>query len=164
MAGSFNQVILLGNLTRDVELKYTPNNTAVGTFAIATNRSWTTPTGEKREEVMYIDCEAWGKTAEMLKQYVGKGRKLFVQGRIKLDQWKDKNDGSNRSKHRVVVEEFRFVDSRPGGGGPPPGADESTPSSPVQTRSQGNRAPAGAPAGPSEMDGPEPIAEGDIPF
>ena len=117
MAGSFNKVILMGNLTRDIELRYTPNNTAVGNFGVAVNRSWKTPDGQLQEEVTFVDCEAWGKQAEIMSQYLGKGRRVFVEGRLKLDQWQDKNDGSKRSKLKVVVEEFRFVDAKPGAGG-----------------------------------------------
>jgi single-strand DNA-binding protein len=117
MAGSFNKVILMGNLTRDIELRYTPNNTAVGNFGVAVNRQWKTPDGQTQEEVTFVDCEAWGKQAEIMSQYLNKGRRVFVEGRLKLDQWQDKNDGSKRSKLKVVVEEFRFVDSKPGAGG-----------------------------------------------
>ncbi len=160
MAGSFNQVILLGNLTRDIELKFTPSNTAVGNFGVATNRTWTTPTGEKKEEVTFVDCEVWGKQAEIMKQYLAKGRAVFIQGRLKLDTWKDKTDGSNRSKLKVVVEEFRFVDgprsgqSGPGGGGS--GEMDGAPQ--VQTRSQ-RPSPAAAAA-----DLAPPIDENEIPF
>jgi single-strand DNA-binding protein len=117
MAAGFNKVMLMGNLTRDLEMRFTPSNTAVGTFGLAVNRTWRTPEGEKKEEVSFIDCEVWGKQAEIMKQYLAKGRPVFIEGRLKQDTWKDKNDGSNRSKLKVVVEEFRFIDSRPGGGG-----------------------------------------------
>ncbi|MGQ0629202.1 MAG: single-stranded DNA-binding protein [Phycisphaerales bacterium] len=160
MAGSFNQVILLGNLTRDIELKYTPSQTAVATFGIATNRSWTSPTGEKKEEVTFVDCEAWGKQAEVMKQYLTKGRAVFVQGRLKLDTWKDKNDGSNRSKLKVVVEEFRFVDGpRSGQSGPGPSAGDESGAPQVQTRSTRPSAPAAA-----HMDAAPEMDEKDIPF
>ncbi|MBC7835196.1 MAG: single-stranded DNA-binding protein [Phycisphaerales bacterium] len=117
MANSYNKVILMGNLTRDLELRYTPNNTAVANFGVAVNREWKSPDGQKNEEVTFVDCEAWGKQAEIMSQYLSKGRKVFLEGRLKLDTWKDKTDGSNRSKLKVVVEEFRFVDSKPGAGG-----------------------------------------------
>ena len=120
MAGSFNKVILLGNLTRDVEVRQA-GSTSVGKLGLAVNRKFTTAGGETREEVTFIDCEAWGKTAEIMAKYLAKGRPVFIEGRLKLDQWEDK-DGKKQSKLKVVVESFQFVDSRAagdgGGGGP----------------------------------------------
>jgi len=110
MAGSFNKVILMGNLTRDIEIRHTSGNTAVGNFGIAVNRKFKTQAGEQREEVAFVDCEAWGRTAEVMSQYLSKGRAVLIDGRLKLDQWEDK-DGGKRSKLAVVVENFQFVDS-----------------------------------------------------
>lgn len=118
--GNFNRVFLMGNLTRDVELRHTPNNTPVAKFGIAVNRRFTVGDGsnrEQREEVTFVDCEAWGRTAEVMSQYLSKGRPVFIEGRLKLDQWQDKESGQNRSKLHVVVESFQFIDSRQGGGG-----------------------------------------------
>jgi single-strand DNA-binding protein len=107
----------MGNLTRDVELRYTPNgNQAVANFGIACNRKFKTQSGEEREEVTFVDCEAWGRTGEIMKEYLSKGRPVFVEGRLKLDQWEDK-EGKKQSKLRVVVENFQFIDSKGGGGG-----------------------------------------------
>lgn len=117
MAGSFNKVILMGNLTRDVEIRHTPSNTAVGNFGLAVNRRYRTQSGENREEVTFVDCEAWGRTAEVMSQYLSKGRPVMIEGRLKLDQWEDKNGGGKRSKLSVVVENFQFVDSGQGGSG-----------------------------------------------
>jgi len=114
MAGSFNKVLLLGNLTRDVELRYTSNNTPVGKLGLAVNRRYRTADGENREDTTFVDCEAWGRTAETMSRYLAKGRPVFIEGRLKLDQWQDR-EGNNRSKLLVVVENFQFVDS-PGGG------------------------------------------------
>jgi single-strand DNA-binding protein len=108
---SYNKVLLMGNLTRDIELKYTPSNMAVAEIGLAVNHRFKTKEGEAKEEVTFVDCEAWGRTAEVMKQYLVKGRPVFVEGRLKLDQWKDKQDGSNRSKLRVVIENFQFIDS-----------------------------------------------------
>lgn len=116
MAGSFNKVILMGNLTRDVEMRHTPQNTAVGSFGLAVNRRYKTQDGQNHEEVTFVDCEAWGRTAEVMAQYLKKGRPAFIEGRLKLDQWQDQQ-GNKRSKLKVVVENFRFVDSGQGGGG-----------------------------------------------
>ena len=110
MAGSVNKVFLMGNLTRDVELKYTPSNQPVATFGLAMNRRYKTKDGENREETTFVDCEAWARTAEVMSEYLSKGRPVFIEGRLKLDQWQDK-EGNNRSKLRVVVENFQFVDS-----------------------------------------------------
>jgi len=117
MPGSFNKVMLMGNLTRDLELRHTGSNTAVGNFGLAVNRRFKTQSGEQREEVTFVDCEAWGRTAEVMSQYLSKGRSVFIEGRLKLDQWEDKNGGGKRSKLSVVVENFQFVDSDTGSGG-----------------------------------------------
>lgn len=117
MAGNLNKVMLMGNLTRDVEVRHTGSNTAVGNFGLAVNRKYKTKDGDQKEEVTFVDCEAWGRTAEVMGQYLAKGRPVLIEGRLKLDEWEDKKDGSKRSKLRVVVENFQFVDSGSGGGG-----------------------------------------------
>ena len=113
---NFNKVLLVGNLTRDPELKHTPSNQAVVAIGLAVNRQFTTKEGEKREETTFVDCEAWGRQAEVMAQYLSKGRPVLIEGRLKLDQWQDK-DGNNRSKLKVVVENFQFLGSRSEGGG-----------------------------------------------
>jgi len=151
MAGSYNKVLLMGNLTRDVELRHLPNsNTAVANIGLAVNRRFRTADGENREETTFVDCEAFGRTAETMSQYLKKGRPVFVEGRLKLDQWEDR-DGQKRSKLKVVVESFQFIDSREGGGG-----DSGGPSR------QGARSGARAPAGGGNDY--EPVSEDDIPF
>ena len=112
---NLNKVMLAGNLTRDPELKYTPNNTAVCNIGVASNRTWRDKDGQKQEEVTFVDCEAWGKTGEAINEYLTKGRPIFIEGRLKLDQWQDK-EGQNRSKLKVVIDNFQFVDSKPEGG------------------------------------------------
>ena len=153
MAANFNKVILIGNLTRDVELRHTAGNQAVAKIGLATNRRWKTPDGETREETMFIDCEAWGKTAEFVSQYFAKGRPILIEGRLKLDQWEDKETKAKRSKHVVVVENATFVDSKPGGGGGGSSDEGSAPR--VTTRPAASSAPAGA--APT-------MGEEDIPF
>lgn len=111
---NFNKVFLMGNLTRDIELRHTSGNQAVANLSLAVNRRWRSADGQEREEVTFVDCEAWGKTAETLAKYLQKGRPVFVEGRLKLDTWEDK-EGKKQSKLRVVVDGFQFVDSRPGG-------------------------------------------------
>lgn len=106
---SFNKWIGLGNLTRDPELKYTPKGMAVAKIGMAVNRKYKAESGEQKDEVTFIDIEAWGKQAELLGQYMRKGSPLFVEGRLKLDQWDDKNTGQKVSKLKVVLEQFQFV-------------------------------------------------------
>lgn len=108
---SFNRVILCGNLTRDVELKYTPKGTAIARLGLAMNRKWKTESGEQKEEVTFVDVDAFGKTAETLSQYLSKGRAILLEGRLKLDQWEDKKTNEKRSKLGVVLESFTFIDS-----------------------------------------------------
>ena len=115
MAGSVNRVFLMGNLTRDVQLKHTANNTAIANFGIAVNRRYRNSNGENQEETTFVDCEAWARTAETMAKYLTKGRPVFVEGRLRLNEWQDR-DGNKRSKLLVVVDTFTFVDSRQGGG------------------------------------------------
>lgn len=155
MAGSFNKVILLGNLTRDIELRHTSGNQAVANIGLAVNRRWKSAEGENREEVTFVDCEAWGKTAEIMSQYLRKGRPVFIEGRLKLDQWEDK-EGKKQSKLRVVVESFQFVDSRQDGdgGGGGGGGNYRSGGAPG-----GRGTPVGAGGAPAET-----IEDKDIPF
>lgn len=159
MAASYNKVLLMGNLTRDIELRYLPNsNTAVAAIGLAVNRRFRTQSGEDREEVAFVDCEAFGRTAETMSQYLRKGRPVFIEGRLKLDQWDDKQSGQKRSKLKVVVEGFQFIDSGGGGGG---GGDEGG-------GGGGRRQPAGARRGGGGQSyddgGHTPVTEDDIPF
>ena len=108
---SFNKVILAGNLTRDPELRYTPKGTAIARLGIACNRKWKTETGELKEEVTFVDVDAFGKQAETIGQYLKKGRPILIEGRLKLDQWEDKQSGQKKSKLGVVLESFQFLDS-----------------------------------------------------
>ena len=108
---SYNKVILMGNLTRDPELKQTPSNQSVAQIGLAVNRKFKGREGDMKEETTFVDCEAWGRTAETMSKYLSKGKPVFVEGRLKLDQWQDK-DGNNRSKLKVVIDTFQFVDSR----------------------------------------------------
>jgi len=112
MPPDFNRVTLIGRLTRDIELRHTGNNQAVANLGLAIGRKYKTQSGEQREETTFVDCEAWGKQGEILSQYLKKGDPVFLEGRLKLDQWQDR-DGNKQSKIRVVVENFQFL----GGGG-----------------------------------------------
>jgi single-strand DNA-binding protein len=151
---SFNKVILAGNLTRDPELRYTPSGRAIAKFGLAINRNWITETGEKREEVTFIDVDAFGKEAENIGQYFKKGRPILFEGRLKLDQWDDKQTGQKRSKLGVVLERFSFIDSKPGEQG---GASSDAP------RSRPAAAPTNA-SPPPPADEPPAPSEDDVPF
>jgi single-strand DNA-binding protein len=107
--------MLLGNLTRDPEVKYTPKGSAVADIGLAVNRTYTTDGGEKREETTFVDVTMWGRQAEIAGEYLKKGRPLFVEGRLQLDTWDDKQTGQKRSKLRVVCENFQMLGSRDGG-------------------------------------------------
>lgn len=113
---SFNRVILVGNLTRDPQLKYLPNNTAVCEFGLAVNHRWRDKEGNQRDDVCFVDIAAFSRQGELINQYMTKGRPILIEGRLKLDQWTDK-EGNKRSKHSVVVENFTFLGSAGGGGG-----------------------------------------------
>jgi single-strand DNA-binding protein len=155
---NFNKVILAGNLTRDPELRYTPKGTAVAKLGIAVNRTWTTETGEKREEATFVDVDAFGKQAEVIAQYLKKGRSLLVEGRLKLDTWDDKQTGQKKSKLGVVLESFSFLDSgnrAEGGAGPSSGSAPSA----RPPRPQ----PAAPASGTPDGDAP-PQEEDDVPF
>ena len=148
---SFNKVILAGNLTRDPELRYTPKGTAVARIGLAINRTYTTETGEKKEEVTFVDVDAWGRQAEVISQYMKKGRPLLMEGRLKLDQWEDKNTHQKQSKLKVVLESFSFIDSKGGDSAAPAG---------IRTTA----APAATPEAPApEPEAPEPEHD-DVPF
>ncbi len=155
MAGSYNKVLLMGNLTRDVEVRHLPNsNQAVANIGLAVNRRFRKADGQNGEETTFVDCEAWGRTAEVMAQYLSKGRPVFVEGRLKLDQWQDQQ-GQNRSKMKVVVENFQFVDSGGGQGGPGGGSGGGG----------SQYANSGAPnQGAGGGGSYEPIGEDDIPF
>ncbi len=137
----------MGNLTRDPELRYTPKGTAVAKLGLAVNRTWRNAEGQQQDETTFVDVDAFGKQAETLGQYMQKGRPILVEGRLKLDQWEDKNTGQNRSKLGVILEKFSFV-----GGGGQTGGSANTPQS---------SAPPPTPDVPPFEDGP---SDDDVPF
>jgi single-strand DNA-binding protein len=107
----YNKVILMGNLTRDIEIRYSQSGSAIGNTGIAVNRKWKSATGEQKEEVMFVDLTLFGRTAEIANQYLRKGRQVLVDGRLSLDQW-TAQDGTKRSKHAVIVENLQMLGSR----------------------------------------------------
>ena len=162
MAASFNKVILLGNLTRDPEIKYTPKGTAIANIGLAVNRVYSNDQGEKNEETTFIDVELWGRTAEIAQEYLRKGRPVLIEGRLKLDQWDDKQTGQKRSKLRVVGETMQLLGGREGGAGGGGGGGEY--SGGGESRSAGGppRRPTPPPQKPQDPDLDQP--EDDIPF
>lgn len=181
---SFNKVILLGNLTRDPQMRYLPSQTPIVEFGLAANRRFKTQAGEDREEVLFVDCTAFGRQAEIINQYCQKGRPLFVEGRLKYDTWEDKQGGGKRSKITVVVENFQLLGGRDAAGGGSPGpsydaGDDQTQSRPPMQRGGGpmNRPPQQgrpAPSRPPQQQQPpapeqpfgeeEQFKDDDIPF
>lgn len=111
---SLNKVMVMGNLTRDPEIKHTPKGTAIASLSIAINRNYTTESGEKKEEVTYVDIEAWGRLAENCAEHLSKGKQIFVEGRLKLDTWEDKQTGEKRSRMRVAADTVQFLSPREG--------------------------------------------------
>jgi single-strand DNA-binding protein len=121
---SFNKVLLMGNLTRDPQVKHLPSNVIVAEFGLATSRRYRSAAGEDRDETTFVDCTAFGRQAEVISQFCRKGKPVFVEGRLKYDSWEDKQTGNRRSKLTVVVENFQFVGGRDESSGPgSPGAE-----------------------------------------
>jgi single-strand DNA-binding protein len=112
---NYNKIVLVGNLTRDPQMRYLPSQTAVVDFGLAVNHKFKTKSGEDKEEVLFVDCVAFGKPGEVINQYCQKGKQLLIEGRLKFDTWEDKQGGGKRSKHSVVVENFQFLGDRAGG-------------------------------------------------
>jgi single-strand DNA-binding protein len=115
---SLNKVMLIGNLTRDPEVRFTPKGSAVCDLGLAVNRRYLNEaTGERVEEVTYLDVVLWGKQAELAGQYLSKGKPIFIEGRLQMDSWEDKATGTKRTKIKIVAEGMQFLDSKGGGGG-----------------------------------------------
>lgn len=168
---SFNRVILLGNITRDPQLRYLPNQTPVVDFGLAMNRRFKGPNGEDREETTFVDCSAFARQAEIINQYCHKGSLLFIEGRLRYDTWEDKQGGGKRSKLSVVIENFQLMPrtgGQGGGGGAPAGGEEYDQSAPQQQRSAPRGRPGPQQQQPQAPDQPfpdEPQFKGDdIPF
>ncbi len=113
---NLNKVMLIGNLTRDPELRHTPKGTAVSEISLAINRNWTNEQGQKQEDTTFVEVTLWGRQAEVVQQYVTKGSPIYIEGRLQLDSWDDKETGKKRSKLRVVGENFQFLAGKPGTG------------------------------------------------
>ena len=153
---NYNRIVLIGNLTRDPQLKFLPSQTAICEFGMAINHKYKTASGEQREEVCFIECTCFGKAGEVINQYMQKGRPILVEGRLKFDSWEDKQGGGKRSKHSVVVDNFQFLggrDDAPGGQGGGGGGD----------RGQSNTGGYGRSGGGYKMDDEGPTARQSAP-
>ncbi len=161
MASDLNRVVLIGRLTRDPELKQTGSGSAFCRFGIANNRNYTTG-GERREEVSFFNCIAWGRGAEIINQYCRKGKQIAIEGRLQQRSWEDK-EGKKQSSVDVVVENFQLLGSSGGGGG---GGEGSYGGSSDRGGSYGGRSesPSDSYADAGAGFGPEPADDGDIPF
>ena len=171
---NLNKVMLIGNITRDPEIRYTPKGTALVELGLAVNRRYTAENGEKREEVTFVDVTLWGRTAEIANEYLKKGRSVYIEGRLQLDSWDDKTTGQKRSKLRVVGEEMQMLGSREGGaagaansgGGGEYDEEPRSSHAPSRPAQQGQQRPQGRPATqPKAPVDPDLDVEGDdIPF
>jgi single-strand DNA-binding protein len=157
---NLNKVMLIGNLTRDPELRYTPKGTAVADISLAINRVWNNEQNQKQEETIFVDVTLWGRQAELAQQYLTKGRGAYIEGRLQMDTWDDKETGKKRSKLKVIGESLQFLpDGRGGaGGGSPQGGGGQQAARPPQQQRSGP--PQGASAAPPS----EYQEEDDIPF
>lgn len=148
MAGFYNRVVLMGNLTRDPQVRYIPSGTAVAELGLAINRTYFDKnTNQKKEDVTFVDVTLWGRTAEIAGEYLSKGRSVLIEGRLQLDTWQDKETGQNRSKLKVVGETMQMVGSRGDGGGGSGGGggfQKQQPSGPSYSDNEGQDFSAGS--------------------
>ena len=156
---NLNKVMLIGNLTRDPELRVTPKGTAICTFSLAVNRKFKDESGGEREEVTYVDIEAWGKSGENISKYCTKGRPLFVEGRLRLDQWEDKTTKEKRSRMKVVCDNFQFLGTGRAEGGAPGAEGGEAPRYNAPTPRTGPTRPA-SPTSPAAQEN----LDEDVPF
>ena len=160
-----NKVLLIGNLTRDPELRVTPKGTAICQFGLAVNRQYKDESGASRDETAFIDIEAWGKQGELVSKYLQKGSPAFIEGRLRFDSWEDKQSGQKRNKLKVVLENVQFLSRGGGGGGTSTGGAEPA----AAVAATGEEAPAepisppGRAASKPATGGPQKV-EDDVPF
>jgi single-strand DNA-binding protein len=154
-----NKVILIGNVTRDPEVKFTPKGSAVADVGLAINRNYTLDNGEKREETIFVDVELWGRLAEIAGEYAKKGRPIYIEGRLRMDTWEDKTSGQKRSRMKVVGENLQLLGSRPSSGGGSGGPEEEG-GGHHESRPQRTTRPAPAQQQPPKSSEPD----DDIPF
>ncbi|MFN7742245.1 MAG: single-stranded DNA-binding protein [Phycisphaerales bacterium] len=153
---NYNKVMLMGNLTRDPEVRYSSNNNAICKIGLAVNRRYTLADGTKKEEVTFVDCDAFGKTGEAIGKYLSKGKPIFIEGHLKLDEWQDKQTNEKRTKLKVVIDTFQFIDSKGGPGGGGGGGDDGY----QESAPPAGRVVTRGPAQPQAQS----MSEDDIPF
>ncbi len=156
---NLNKVMLIGNLTRDPELRYTPSGKAVADISLAINRVWNNDAGQKQEETIFVDVTLWSRQAELAQQYLTKGRGVYIEGRLQMDTWDDKETGKKRSKLKVVGDNLQFLPDGRGGATPGNGGG-----APQQQRSGAPQQRSGPPQGASAAPPDEFQEEDDIPF
>jgi len=163
---SLNKVMLMGNVTRDPEVRYTPKGSAVTDIGLAVNRSYTTNEGERREDTTFVDITFWGRQAEVLGEYIRKGRPLYVEGRLNLDSWEDKQSGQQRSRLKVIGENFQFLGGRDEAGGGQHSSSYETSGPPSGQAPSAAPREDSSPTAPQYGGGGNPIdeEEDDIPF
>ena len=159
---NLNKVMLIGNLTRDPELRHTPKGTAVSEISLAINRTWSNEQGQKQEETTFVEVTLWGRQAELAQQYLTKGRPVYIEGRLNLDTWDDKETGKKRSKLRVIGENMQFLSSGQGAGGGNSGGGPSE--RPPQSSSPAPQQRSGPPQGASAAPADDFQEDDDIPF
>ena len=158
---NLNKVMLIGNLTRDPELRHTPKGTAVSEISMAINRVWNNEQGQKQEETTFVEVTLWGRQAELAQQYLTKGRPVYIEGRLQLDSWDDKETGKKRSKLRVIGENMQFLSSGAGAGANSGGGGYSErPQQASSAPQQRSGPPQGASAAPAD----DYQEDDDIPF
>ena len=157
-----NKVILIGNVTRDPEVKFTPKGSAVADIGLAINRNYTLDNGEKREEVTFVDVELWGRLAEIAGEYAKKGRPVYIEGRLRMDSWEDKASGQKRSRLKIVGENLQLLGSRPSGSGG--GEHDPEGGSHERSEQRPQRAAAPKPQRPAAPPSVENEERDDIPF
>lgn len=163
----FNKVMLMGNLTRDPQVKHLPNQTVLAEFGLACNRKYKTADGEEREDTTFVDCTVFGRQAEVIAEYCTKGKPIFLEGRLKYDTWDDKNGGGKRSKLSVIVENFQFVGGREDAAQDGASGAKSQPGTHAPERAERGNAPSG---NEGKRNGKRPVGAGagfkqsDIPF
>jgi single-strand DNA-binding protein len=159
---NLNKVMLIGNLTRDPELRHTPKGTAVSEISMAINRVWNNDQGQKQEETTFVEVTLWGRQAELAQQYLTKGRPVYIEGRLQLDSWDDKETGKKRSKLRVIGENMQFLSSGTGAGGGNSGGGYSERPQPSSSSAPEQR--SGPPQGASAAPADDFQEDDDIPF
>ena len=163
---NLNKVMLIGNLTRDPELRYTPKGTAVADIGMAINRVRTDEQGQRQEDTTFVDVTLWGRQAELAQQYLSKGRPVYIEGRLQMDTWEDKASGQKRSKLKVVGENMQFLGSSGGGGGGRPAGGQPQAAQPQEGQPQGQQQatqPQEGGGSPTDSDGFDDSGD-DIPF